>query len=181
MEAWEGAEAITHGAGVEVAAEAPVETIRRPRMTTNPLVDRKQLHQELLPVSKGTGLDSGQVRWAVLPLATLLATEAETSKREIKAGTIRKAEDSLEEQTRVEGSSEIMQEKGVRCGADEVVLDRPGRPSRLQGTKVLGLDPPVGDEFFFHGECRRQVCFRCLGYVCLKCRDSGMGCEQMRT
>ena len=155
----------THGAGAEVVAEAQVEMIRHHRMTTNRLADRRHRQRELLRGSKGTGLVFGQVRWAVLPPVTLPATEAETNKREIKVGAISKVEESLEEQTRVEGSSGIMQEKEVRYGVAGVVLGHPGPHSRLRGTKVLVLDPPVADKLEGHGKCRPlSLIFGCFGH-----------------
>lgn len=147
-------EAITNGAGAEAAAEVQVEMIRHHHTITNRLADRNHRQQGLLQASKVIGLDSGRVRWAVLPPVILRATEVETSKHETRAGAISKAEEYLEEQIRVEVSSGMMQEKGVRCGADGVDLGLRG-PSRLRGTKALGLDPPVADEYLCYGECRR--------------------------
>ena len=146
-------EATTPGVGVEVAAEGPVEMIRRPHTTTNRLGAPRHRRQGLLRVNKDSGLDSGQVRWAVLPPAILLVTGAETSKREIKAGAMGKVGDSLEEEIEA-GVLEIMQEKGVRCGVRGPVLDLRDPPSRRQGMKALVSDPLVVDESLCYGKCR---------------------------
>lgn len=176
-------EGITHGAGAEVAEEVLVVMIRRRHTITNRLGDRRHRQQELRPVSKGTGLDSGPVRWAARPLVILLATEAETSKCETKAGAIRKGEDSLEEQIKVEVSSVIMQEKEVRCGADGVVLDLPDPRFRLRGTKALVLDPPVADESLRHKDYRRSSVFSGVWGIRLawSARMDGRVVKQRRT